>query len=280
MPIYSLMKTRWSPDPDSLDNRDLDLLQMFTPVLGRLLSRYFRAEVRGLGNIPAGAALYVGNHNMGMLSLDTVIFCAEALSYHGPDALPFGLAHDMAVMLPLVRDFITSVGGVRATQENASRIFSAGKKAMVYPGGGLDAMRSFKNRNRIVFGGRTGYIRLALREKVPIVPVVAAGAHSAYIVLSDGSRFARMLRLDKLLRADVWPLTLSLPWGLTFGPVPFFIPWPSRILISVMEPVTFSRTGPGAARDAQYVRECADKVEFAMQRRLTELAREREQKGR
>ncbi|MEW5736015.1 MAG: lysophospholipid acyltransferase family protein [Thermodesulfobacteriota bacterium] len=275
MNLYSLFDLFGAPNPDSLENRNLSALRLLTPPVGKLLKKYFRAEVRGIGNIPPGAALYVGNHNMAMLSLDTAIFCAEALRAHGTDALPFGLAHDMAVSVPVVRDLILAVGGVRASHENAHAIFAAGKKAMVYPGGGLEAMRSFANRNRIVFGGRTGYMRLALRENVPIVPVVAAGAHSASIILTDGSSFARTFRLDKLLRADVWPLMLCLPWGLWFGPTPFYIPYPTKILISVMEPMTFPRTGPEAEEDEAYVRECADRVENAMQLRLTELARER-----
>lgn len=278
MSIYDLIKGKTRFDADSLENRSETIIEWISTPVSFLLGKYFRAEVRGLERIPQGAALYVGNHNMGMLSLDSFIFAAEAFKKHGMDAVPYGLAHDAAMFFPLARDFIASLGGIRACHENAAKIFAAGKKAIVYPGGDVDALRPFKHRNRIVFGGRTGYVRLALSENVPIVPVVAAGAHSVYIILTDGRKIAKTLKFDKLFRSEVWPVTLCLPWGLVIGPGLFFLPWPSKILIEVMEPISFERSGPEAAADDIYVRMCADKVETAMQAALSRLARERRQK--
>ncbi len=275
MSIYSLFAKKSGFDGDSLENRSETMIEWLSAPLGFFLKKYFRADVKGLERIPKGAALYVGNHNMAMLSLDSFIFASEAFKKHGMDAVPYGLAHDVAMFLPLARNFIASFGGIRASHENAAKIFSAGKKAIVYPGGDLDASRPFRHRDRVVFGGRTGYIRLALTENVPIVPVVAAGAHSVYIILTDGRGIARKLRFDKLFRSEVWPVTLCLPWGLAIGPTPFFLPFPAKILIEVMEPVRFDRSGPEAAADDMYVRQCADRVETAMQATLSRLARER-----
>jgi len=278
MSIYDLIKGKTRFDADSMDNRSETMIEWISAPVGFLLKKYFRAEVRGLERIPKGAALYVGNHNMGMLSLDSFIFAAEAFRMHGINAVPYGLAHDAAMFLPLARDFIASFGGIRACHENAAKIFAAGKKAIVYPGGDVDALRPFKHRNRIIFGGRTGYVRLAVSENVPIVPVVAAGAHSVYVVLTDGRKIAKTFRFDKLFRSEVWPITLCLPWGIMIGPSPFFWPLPSKILIEVMEPMRFDRSGPEAAADGRYVRLCADRVETAMQAALSRLARERKQK--
>ncbi len=261
-------------DVDSPDNRNLALID-WAAQFGWMLSAYFRAEVRGLDRIPRGAALYVGNHNMGMLSADSGVFFHEAYKRLGIDALAWGLAHDAGMTLPGIGRLVAAVGGIRACHETAARVFARGGKVIVYPGGGLDAMRPFTKRNEIVFGGRTGYIRLALAENVPIVPVVAAGAHAAYIVLSDGRRVARALGVEKRFRTDVWPLTLCLPWGLFWGPTPFFIPFPTRILMEALPPITFPRTGPEAAADPAYVRACADHVETAMQSTLTHLAADR-----
>lgn len=280
MSVYDIVKGWGAFDGDSLENRSELLIDWFSAPVGFLLKKYFRAEVRGLEKIPEGAALYVGNHNMGMLSLDSFIFATEAFRKLGLDAVPYGLAHDAAMFFPGARDFIASFGGIRASHENAAKIFAAGKKAIVYPGGDVDSLRPFKQRNRLVFGGRTGYIRLALSENVPIVPVVAAGAHSVYFILSDGRKIAKTLKLDKLFRAEVWPITLCLPWGVMIGPSPFFWPLPAKILIEVMEPVRFERTGPAAAADDRYVRLCANRVESAMQAALSRLAEERRNRRR
>jgi 1-acyl-sn-glycerol-3-phosphate acyltransferase len=263
-------------DVKSPDNRDLVLIDWTAGPAGKLLKRYFKADVRGLENIPQGAALYVGNHNMGMLSLDSFIFGSEAYKAHGPGALPYGLAHDAAVTLPPFRQIVLRIGGILAAHDSAGAVFARGGKCLVYPGGDVDAFRPFRHRNKIVFGGRTGYIRLALREEVPIVPVVAAGAHSAYMVVDDLRWLARGLKLDKLLRTQVWPLILCIPWGVFPGPVPFFIPWPTRILIEVLPPVRFENLSPSAASDPATVRACADIVEGHMQAALTRLARERD----
>ena len=223
---------------------------------------------------PPGAGLYVGNHNTGMVSQDSFIFGAAVFNEHGIEAVPYGLGHEKAIRVPLIHQIVMPLGGVRACHENARRLFDAGKKVLVYPGGDVESLRPYRLRNRIVFDGRMGYVRLALNENVPIIPVVTAGSHGSYVVLSDMRWFARMLRLDRLLRTEVWPLTVSMPLGLTFGPHPFHIPFPVRILIEILEPIHFERHGPEAAEDDQYVRACADRVEATMQECLDRLADE------
>lgn len=243
-----------------------------------VLKRYHRCEVRGAERVPKGACLYVGNHNAGPWTPDSFLFCAEVWRMHGEDAVPYGLAHETAVTLPIARDLFIPLGAVRASPENARRLFEAGKKVLVYPGGDLDSMRPFRDRHHIVFGGRQGYIRLALRNGVPITPVVSAGAHSTWIVLTDGRRLAKLLGVDKLMRLKVWPIIASLPWGITFGPVPFYLPYPSKILIELLEPIRFERSGEAAATDDAYVDECDARVREAMQAALTRLAEERRAK--
>ncbi|MEW5737096.1 MAG: 1-acyl-sn-glycerol-3-phosphate acyltransferase [Thermodesulfobacteriota bacterium] len=267
-------------DPDSLSNRNPYLIDWLIPPIGWALTKYFRAEVRGVERIPKGAALYVGNHNMITYTLDTGIFLAEAYKVHGMDAMPYALQHDLGVVAPVLRRLAAFAGGMRASKENARRVFAAGKKVLTYPGGDLDACRPFRDRDKIVFGGRTGYIKLALRENVPVVPVVAAGAQAVFYILSDMRSLAKMLKLPERFRISAWPLTLSMPLGITLGPPPLLIPYPSRILMEVMEPVRFDRSGPEAAADPAYVRECADRVESAMQQTLTLLALERRQRSR
>ncbi len=268
-----------SYDIDSLDNRNEAFIDYLSRNVVDLLVKYFDAEVRGLERIPSGAGLYVGNHNAGMLTPDSFIFGGAVYQAHGIDAVPYGLGHEIAISLPVAHQLVMPLGAVRASHENAHRLFRRGAKVMVYPGGDRDAMRPFRLRNRIVFGGRRGYIRLAVREGVPIIPVVAAGAHSTFIVIDDLRWLARLTRMDRLFRLDVFPLVLSAPWGLTVGPLPVYLPYPSRILIEVLEPIAFERTGAEAARDEVYVLRCAQQVESTMQSALERLAAERQKQG-
>ncbi len=100
----------------------------------------------------------------------------------------------------------------------------------------------------------------------------------------DTSRFTLEERLApsasdlvdyRRFRLTVFPLALSVPWGLTLGPLPPYLPWPSRILIEALPAIHFPRTGDAAAADDAWVTACAHHVEARMQAALTRLAAER-----
>jgi len=266
MPLY---------DIDRLDNRDPKKIDRFATFVERTLARYHRSEVRHIERVPSGGALYVGNHNAGVYTPDTFIFGAAVYRAHGVDAVPFGLGHEVILQLPLFNQLLAPLGAVRASHENGERVLRAGKKALVYPGSDYDAMRPYRLRDRVIFDERRGYMRLALKTGVPIVPIVAAGAHSAIVVIDDLRWLAKLIGADRYLRLKVWPLVLTFPWGLTLGPPPPFIPFPSRIVIEVLEPMTFDRVGEQAAADAAYVDACSERVRLAMQAVLTRLTAER-----
>jgi 1-acyl-sn-glycerol-3-phosphate acyltransferase len=170
------------------------------------------------------------------------------------------------------------LGAVRASHDNGEKLLQRGEKVLVYPGGDEDALRPYRRRNEVVFGGRQGYIRLALRTGVPIIPVVAAGAHATFYVIDDLRWLAKLIGANRWGRFKVWPLTLSIPWGLTLGPLLPHIPWPTKILIEILEPFHFERTGPEAAADEAWVSECSRRVESTMQSTLYRLAAEIEKR--
>lgn len=263
-----------APTAPSLPARDEPLLARLAELADALVRPYFRAEVRGLERISAGAALFVGNHNAGLLAPEAFILFA-ALRHRPLADLPYALTGDLLVAAPALERAAARLGIVRARPEAALRLLAAGAKVLVYPGGDVESMRPFVDRDRIVFGGRRGYVRLALRAGVPIIPVVAAGAHSTFVVLSDGRRFLQALGLGSRLRLTTWPISLCLPWGVLIGPAQVHLPWPTRILEEVLPPIHFERAGEAAASDAEYVRSCAERVESTMQLALTGLARER-----
>ncbi len=259
-------------DPDSLDNRDESAIRSFVTTVAPFLRRYFRASVSGLERIPEGAGLYVGNHNGGGLMPDVYLLGAALFEERGLADLPYVLAHDIVVKWPLLHQFFIPFGAVRACPENAARVCRAGKKMLIYPGGDAEAMRPFRDRNRIVFGHRRGYVKLALRHGLPVIPVVAHGAHSTAMILDDGKWLVKLLGLDRALRLNAWPTTLSFPWGVTFGPPPPYVPFPSRIRIEVLAPISFERSGPEAAEDPAYVEACHEAVVCAMQTAMDRLA--------
>ena len=266
----SIIGSMWRYDLDDLGNRDPERMRFLWDLLKPFLRAYFRPVILGLDRVPEGPALYVGNHN-GIISLDSLTFFGEVLEARGIENVPYGLGHEVTMSLPGANQLYAPLGVIRASHGNAHRVFAAGGKVMVYPGSDYDAYRAYRDRDRVIFGPRRGYIRLALRERVPIVPVITAGAHEVCIILDDGQRIARALRLDKLLRAKAWPITLSIPWGLTVGPPQLFFPLRTRFYQEALAPIVFKQAGPEAASNDGYVERCHQVVHETMQRALDRL---------
>ncbi|MCA9539359.1 MAG: acyltransferase family protein [Myxococcales bacterium] len=254
--------------------RDDAFLARFLDIWGGALARWHRAEVRGLDDVPPAPALFVGNHNGLFWTADTFIVAQAMMRRHGIERVPYALGHERVVGQRGFRRFFQRLGGVRAHPDAAAALLQSGRDLVVYPGGDLDVMRPSSRRDEVIFEGRRGFARLALRTGVPIVPIASVGAHDVALVLNDLRPLAEALGIRRHMRIATWPLMLSFPLGLTLGPTPF-IGYPSRILIEVLPAIEFERTGPEAAADDAYVFACAARVQAALQHAMTRLADER-----
>jgi 1-acyl-sn-glycerol-3-phosphate acyltransferase len=249
-----------------LDERDPDYIRETLPGLWMLASLYFRAEVRGLHNIPEeGPVLMVGNHSGGNLTPDTHVFTLAFSTYFGVERRFHQLAHNLVLSMPGLGS-LRKYGTVAATPENAQRALDVGAALLVYPGGDYEVHRPSWESAKVDFAGRKGFIRLAKERKVPLVPVVAIGGQETALFLSRGERLARLFGLDRMFRLKVLPISLALPWGLNVGDMFGHIPLPAKITIQVLEPIDVSRMD---------VDEAYDRVTTEMQTALTGLAEER-----
>jgi 1-acyl-sn-glycerol-3-phosphate acyltransferase len=249
-----------------LDERDPDYIRETLPGLWMLASLYFRAEVRGLQNIPdEGPVLMVGNHSGGNLTPDTHVFTLAFSTYFGVERRFHQLAHNLVLSMPGLA-MLRKYGTVAATPENAALALDKGAALLVYPGGDYEVHRPTWESAKVDFGGRRGFIRLAQERKVPLVPVVAIGGQETALFLSRGERLARLFGLDRMFRLKVLPISLALPWGLNVGDMLGHIPLPAKITIQVLEPIDVS----GMDVDEAY-----ELVTSQMQTTLTGLAEER-----
>lgn len=257
-----------------VDGRDLVRVDQVLDALDKPLRTWFRPVVRGFDRMPGGSALVVANHNGGVLMPDLWMIALAMRDELGSADLPYALGHDAALETPVLGPALRSLGGVRASHDAAAPLFAAGKKVLVFPGGDVENLRPFSQRDRIVFGPRRGYIRLAIRHGVPISPVVTSGAHSGMVVLDDGQKIARALGFTKL-RIHVCPTVITIPWGLTIGFPPPYVPLPIQTYIEALAPITFARSGAEAANDEDYVEQCHREVVRRMQSALERLSAER-----
>jgi len=217
-----------------LDERDSDFIRERLPLLWLVASIWFRGEVRGLGNIPDhGPVLLVGNHSGGNMTPDTIVFTLAFSTYFGVERPFYQLAHNLVLSMPALSQ-LRKFGTVAASQANARKALQSGAALLVYPGGDWEVHRPSWQRNRIDFEERKGFIRLALEQDVPIVPVVSIGGQETALFLTRGDRLARLLALDRMFRLKVLPISVSLPWVLNIGDMLGHIPLPAKITIETL----------------------------------------------
>jgi 1-acyl-sn-glycerol-3-phosphate acyltransferase len=232
------------------------------------LRRYHRHEIAAGGRLPDEPVLFVANHGFGGIGDLNVAATFAALERVAPERAVTTLTHQLAWTLGTGK-LVEAAGARPAGRAAAGEAFERGESVLVFPGGDLEASKSFADRNRIVFGVRRGFARLAADNAVPIVPIVTAGAGESLLVLSDGQRLARALRLDKTLRVKTLPVALLLPWGLGVGVTAVlpYLPLPTKLTTIVLDPMR-PCNGEPAER-------FGDRVEAAMQAALTAMTADR-----
>ena len=254
-----------------LDERDPDFIRERLPLMWLIASIWYRGEVRGLGNIPdSGPVLLVGNHSGGNMTPDTIIFTLAFSTYFGVERHFYQLAHNLVLSMPTLGS-LRKFGTVAASPKNSEKALESGAALLVYPGGDYEVHRPIWQRNRVDFGNRKGFIRLALEQNVPIVPVVSIGGQETALFLSRGERLARLLALDRMFRLKVLPISLAVPWGLNIGDMLGHLPLPAKITIETL-PAIHLRTEFGPDPD---VDEIYDHIQRLMQDTLDALAAER-----
>ena len=254
-----------------LDERDPDFIRERLPLMWLLASLWYRGEVRGLGNIPDdGPVLLVGNHSGGNMTPDTIVFTLAFNTYFGVERAFYQLAHNLVLSMPGLGS-LRKFGTVAASPENARKALDSGAALLVYPGGDYEVHRPVWERNRVDFNRRKGFIRLALEQNVPIVPVISIGGQETALFLSRGERLAHWLALDRLFRLKVLPISIALPWVINVGDLLGHVPLPAKITIETLPPIDVrGEFGPDPDVDDVY-----DHLIALMQETLDALAAER-----
>ena len=268
-PLAALIAQRIADEHDGeVPARDPHFVSRLVPSVQRFV-RYFSPEVRGIENLPAsGPVLVVGNHSCLFYMPDTWMVALAITDRRGVDAPAYALVYDLLLGIPVVGSALRRLGGVPANGREAERVLAQGAAVLVYPGGDLEACRPWTERNRIVFCGHSGFIRLALRAGVPVVPVVSYGSHNAVVILSRGERLARVLGLNRL-RIKVFPIVLG-PFGVSSILTPP-LPMPSAVTVEFMAPIDWTGLGTAAADDEAVVEACYKEITSAMQATLDRL---------
>ena len=160
-----------------------------------------------------------------------------------------------------------------APNDSFDAALAEGHDVALWPGGEVDSLRPWSERDRANLAGRKGFVKMAIRAGVPIVPIATVGGADAMPVLLRGDRLSRALRLDRLLRLKVFPVAISLPWGIAPAALPQ-LPLPAKIRTRFMPAVEIDND-PGRAGDDEYVDRKYHEVQDSIQRGMDALARKR-----
>jgi len=241
-------------------------IQQFFISVGEALARWTRLDYDGPDALAPGPALIVANHGFGGI-FDLNAFTIAALANRlrpDEDTRVTVLTHQLAWTLG-IGPILEPAGFRPASREAALEGLAAGHHVIVLPGGDLDAGKDFSRRNEIVFGGRTGFAKIALDAGVPIIPVVVSGAGETLLVLNDGQRLASRLGLPAVTRMKTMPISLSLPYGLSVGVAGMlpYLPLPAKMRAAVLDPITPTGDETPTA--------LADRVHGAMSTKLDEM---------
>ena len=257
----------------SLDEQDLGWMEAQKYLWNPLMDYWFRMEIEGFEKLPDPPVLLIGVHSGAPFVWDAWTVGFQWWRHFGADRPLHGTAHDALMAAPLLSAYFRKMGVLPAAPDSIAGALAAGRDVALWPGGEVDSLRPWLDRDKAVLAGRTGFIRMAIRAGVPIVPIATVGGPDSMPVLLKGRRLARALQLDKLARLKMFPIALQAPWGLSPAMLPE-LPLPTKIRTAFQDPVRFG-VGPERADDDDYVERKYREVRRSIQSGMDALARRR-----
>jgi 1-acyl-sn-glycerol-3-phosphate acyltransferase len=257
----------------SLEDQDLGWMEVQKYLFNPLMDYWFRMEIEGFEKLPEPPALLIGIHSGAPFVWDAWTVGFQWWRHFGPERPLHGTAHDALMAAPLKGAYFRKMGVLPAAPDSIAGALAAGRDVALWPGGEIDSLRPWVDRDKAVLAGRTGFVRMAIRAGVPIVPIATVGGPDSMPVLLSGRRLARALRLDRLARLKMFPIAVQAPWGLSPAVLPE-LPLPTKIRTAFQDPVRFE-VGPERAGDDEYVDRKYREVRRSIQSGIDALARRR-----
>ena len=226
---------------------------------------WFRVEWDGLEKIPHhGGALLIANHG-GAIPSD-----APAIMHGIEEEIGrpvYGMADYFFRTIPLVGTMWSRTGGVPAHPDNAYRLLHDQQQlALVFPEGTKATSKTYTDRYRLRRFGRGGFVEIAMKAGVPIIPIAVVGAEESMPILFRLNSVARAFNLP------YFPVTAN---ALLLGPIGYLTYFPVKIKLRVLDPVTFD-VEPGLDRYSRSrVMDEAENIRATLQDAIHDMLRER-----
>jgi 1-acyl-sn-glycerol-3-phosphate acyltransferase len=231
-----------------------------------LYSKWFRAEWDGLEKIPdAGGALLVANHAGAIPSDAPVIMHGIEKELGRP---VYGLADYFFRSIPVVGTLWARAGGVSARPANAYRLLKEQDQlALVFPEGTKGPSKSYTDRYQLRRFGRGGFIEIAMRAGVPVIPIAVVGSEEAMPVVF------RLPTLARALGVPYVPVTANL---FAFGPLGVVLPFPAKFKLRVLDPVRFDVPPDQERYSKSRIMEESERIRTRLQEAVYDMLRDRQ----
>lgn len=235
--------------------------------------RYFRVEFDGMENIPEkGGALIVGNH--GPFGFDAPFIVKHVYEERGRVVRP--LADRAVFKTPIWRLGATTFGVLEGEPKQAVELLKDGNLVSVYPGGIRETVKrpDQKYEVRPFWGKALGFIKVALRAQVPIIPVACIGIDDMVIQLRTAEEMRdtfMMRRWQEDMGSDKYTMPLWMGLGPTMLPLPvkfnYYVGWPIHL-----------GYGPEAADNPEVLKQLRERVIVELEQLLQMGLAERERR--
>ena len=235
-------------------------------VYGPVYRNWFRAEWEGLEHLPtSGGALLVANHAGAIPSDAPVIMHGIETELGRP---VYGLADHFFKQLPVVGTLWNRMGGVVAHPDNAYRLLRRqGQLVLVFPEGSKGPGKHTSQRYQLRRFGRGGFVAIAMRAGVPVVPIAVVGAEESMPVLFKPPGIARTLG------APYFPITAN---HLLFGPLLGSVLYlPAKFRLRVLPPVHFDVPSDQQRYSRSLIMEESERIRGTIQDALVDMLRQR-----
>ena len=246
--------------------RSEHMRQLARTLYGPIYRNWFRVEWEGLEKIPTnGGALLVANH-AGAIPPD-----APAIMHGIEEELGravYGLADNFFRTIPVVGTMWSRLGGLPAHPDNAYRLLREQRQlVLVFPEGSKGPGKTYRERYQLRRFGRGGFVEIAMRAGVPVIPIAVVGAEEAMPTVF------RMPSVARFVGTPYLPVTANM---LTMGPLGLAGYFPAKMKMKVLDPVRFDVPPDQERYSKSRVMDESEKIRDRIQTALYEMLRNRQ----
>jgi len=185
----------WGLDPKAVE----EALGIFR----RIYRDYFRVETTGIEQVPEGRVLLIANHS-GQIPLDGILIGMSMFLESEPPRVTRAMVERWIPSVPFISSLFSRFGQMVGDHHNCRDLLEHDQCVLVFPEGVRGSGKTIFNKYQLQRFG-TGFIRLALETRAPIVPIAVIGCEETMPSIHDLKPLAKLLSIPYL------PVTIPFP---------------------------------------------------------------------